>query len=326
MNQPNFKRQSVPFDGLNTQGSIVRGLTIGNNQNAVINSQLDLQITGALNEKINIRASLQDSNLPSQDGGYSQSLDEFDALFVALYADQWRLRAGDIDLSNTNTYFGQFTKKIQGLYAQGIIDHQDGSKTELFGAGGLVRGVFQRSTIIGQEGNQGPYKLVGPNGEAYILMISGSERIYNNGVLLKRGENNDYMIDYNAGELIFNPTYPITANMRITAEYQVTERNYTRFIGYGGGQYTSETLRIGAYAYSEKTPRTSPYSKTLPTYSVRHSPRLVTTHRRSMLHRSDQKPIRKIKFFIKKKMLAARLFLSFQTTQKRSFFKCVLAV
>jgi hypothetical protein len=258
MNQPNFKRQSVPFDGLNTQGSIVRGLTIGNNQNAVINSQLDLQITGALNEKINIRASLQDSNLPSQDGGYSQSLDEFDALFVALYADQWRLRAGDIDLSNTNTYFGQFTKKIQGLYAQGIIDHQDGSKTELFGAGGLVRGVFQRSTIIGQEGNQGPYKLVGPNGEAYILMISGSERIYNNGVLLKRGENNDYMIDYNAGELIFNPTYPITANMRITAEYQVTERNYTRFIGYGGGQYTSETLRIGAYAYSEKDAKNQP--------------------------------------------------------------------
>lgn len=258
MNQSNFERKSVPFDGLSTQGSIVRGLTIGNNQNAVVNSQLDLQITGELNDKINVRASLQDSNLPNQEGGYSQSLDEFDQLFVELYADQWRLRAGDIDLINKTTYFGQFTKKIQGLYAQGTMTHQDGSTTELYGAGGLVRGVFQRSTIIGQEGNQGPYKLVGPNGEAYILMISGSERIYSNGVLLTRGENKDYIIDYNAGELIFNPTYPITANMRITAEYQITERNYTRFIGYGGGQYNSETLKIGAYVYSEKDAKNQP--------------------------------------------------------------------
>ncbi len=254
----NFTREKNPFSGLNAQGSILRGLTVGNNQNAVVNSQLDLQITGALSDKVKITASLQDSNLPGENGGYTQSLEEFDQLFVALEADRWHLRAGDVDLMNRQTTFGQFTKKIQGMHAAWQIDHGDGSQTQMFAAAGLVRGVFKRSVIQGQEGNQGPYKLLGANGEALILMISGSERIYINGVLLERGENADYIIDYNAGEIRFNPTYPINSNMRITAEYQITERNYTRFIANTGGAYQSEHLHIGAYLYTEQDDKNQP--------------------------------------------------------------------
>jgi hypothetical protein len=252
-----------PFDGLNALGSITRGITIGNNQNAVVNSELDLQITGKLSEKVSIRASIQDANIPTQEGGYSQSLDEFDQIFIELYGKNWNIRAGDIDLKNNNTYFGRFTKKVQGIALGGTFDHKDGSKTSVFASGALVRGVFQRSQFTGQEGNQGPYKLVGPNGELFILIVSGSERVYINGLLLKRGENEDYIIDYNAGEIKFNPTYPINANMRITVEYQFTDRNYTRFIGYGGGNYSSEKLDIGAYVYSESDAKNQPLQQNL---------------------------------------------------------------
>ncbi|HMK06754.1 MAG TPA: hypothetical protein VK476_04435, partial [Flavobacterium sp.] len=71
-------KKFVPFDGLNTSGSITRGITVGNNQNAVVNSNLDLQITGKISDKVSLRASIQDSNIPLQEGGYSQKLDEFD--------------------------------------------------------------------------------------------------------------------------------------------------------------------------------------------------------------------------------------------------------
>jgi hypothetical protein len=253
----------TPFDGLNTAGSISRGITVGNNQNAVVNSELDLQITGKLSDKVSIRASIQDANIPTQEGGYSQSLDEFDQIFIELFSDNWNIRAGDIDLQNQNSYFGRFTKKVQGISLGGTVHHKNGATTSAFASGALVRGVFARSLFVGQEGNQGPYKLIGPNGELFILIVSGSERVYVNGLLLTRGENQDYIIDYNAGELKFNATYPITANMRITIEYQFTDRNYTRFIGYGGGNYSSETLDIGVYVYSENDAKNQPLQQSL---------------------------------------------------------------
>ncbi|MDX1461582.1 MAG: hypothetical protein R3359_00890 [Marinirhabdus sp.] len=263
LEQGNDDRAFKPFDGLNTVGSISRGVTIGNNQNAVVNSELDLQITGKLNDKVSIRASIQDANIPTQQGGYSQSLDEFDQIFIELYSDNWNIRAGDVDLQNNNSYFGRFTKKVQGISLGGTLNHENGAKTTAYASGALVRGVFQRSQFTGQEGNQGPYKLVGPNGELFILIVSGSERVYVNGLLLQRGENADYVIDYNAGEIKFNPTYPITANMRITVEYQFTDRNYTRFIGYGGGNYSSEKLDVGVYVYSESDAKNQPLQQNL---------------------------------------------------------------
>ncbi len=250
LSESNTKKEFTPFDGLTTNGSISRGVTVGSNQNTVLNSELDLQISGKISENISLRASIQDANVPIQQSGYSQSLDEFDQIFIELYAKNWNIRAGDVQLQNTTSYFNRFTKNVQGISMTATLNHPE-SKTELFASGALVRGVFTRSQFTGQEGNQGPYKLTGPNGELFILIISGSERVYVNGLLLERGENKDYNIDYNAGEVRFNPTFPITSDMRISIEYQTTERNYSRIIAYGGGNYETEKLKIGAFVYSE---------------------------------------------------------------------------
>ncbi|WP_459210073.1 hypothetical protein [Aquimarina rhabdastrellae] len=251
-----------PFDGLTTSGSISRGITVGTNQNSVLNSELDLQISGKISDKVSLRASIQDANVPVQQSGYSQNLDEFDQVFIELYSDNWNIRAGDVQLQNTTSFFNRFTKKVQGISIGAQLQHPD-SSTDLFAAGALVRGVFARSQFNGQEGNQGPYKLTGPNGELFILIISGSERVYVNGLLLERGENKDYTIDYNAGEVTFNATYPITSAMRISIEYQTTDRNYTRIVAYGGGNYKSDHLKIGAFVYSESDSKNQPLQQSL---------------------------------------------------------------
>ena len=157
---------------------------------------------------------------------------------------------------------------MQGISLGATLAHDSGAKTSTFAAAALVRGVFSSSNFVGQEGNQGPYKLVGPDGELFVLIVSGSEKVYVNGMLLNRGENEDYLIDYNAGEIKFNPTYGITANMRIRVEYQFTERNYTRFIGYGGGDYTSDTFDIGAYVYTENDAKNQPLQQSLSSEQV----------------------------------------------------------
>ena len=260
--EENQQKKTIPFDGLNTSGSITRGLTVGNNQNTILNSNLDLQITGKISEKVSLRASLQDSNIPLQDGGYSQKLDQFDNVFLELFSDKWTIRAGDVFLENHKTQFLNFNKKVQGIATHFDFGTAE-NKTAIFASAALVKGQYAKSSFIGQEGNQGPYKLKGQNGELYVLVISGSERVYVNGILLKRGENNDYTIDYNAGEIVFTPLFTITSEMRIVVEYQYSDRNYTRFVTYAGGTHEGKNWSFGGYLYSEGDLKNQPLQQNI---------------------------------------------------------------
>ena len=266
-----LKRENIkpfkPFDGLNTSGSITRGITIGNNQNSTLNSNLDLQITGRISNKVSIRASIQDTNIPLQSGGYSQKLDEFDQIFIELFSDKWSIRAGDLFLENRQSKFLNFNKKVQGLSTHFTLGTSE-NKTDIFASAALVRGQYAKSSFTGREGNQGPYKLKGNNGELYVLVISGSERVYVNGILLKRGENNDYVIDYNAGEIKFTSLFPITSEMRIVIEYQYSERSYTRFVTYAGATHEEEKWSIGGFLYSENDVKNQPLQQNLTTDQV----------------------------------------------------------
>jgi hypothetical protein len=262
LSQPSDVRSFTPFDGLTTSGSFSRGVTVGNNQNSVLKSDLYLQITGKLSDKVSLRASIQDANIPLQESGYSQRLDEFDQVFIELFSENWNIRAGDIDLINTDSYFAQFSKRVQGLSVNINLEHSD-SKTNLFASGALVRGQFQTSQFTAQEGNQGPYKLQGSNGKLFVLIVSGSETVYVNGVIVERGESKDYIINYNAGEIIFNSTFPITSEMRITVDYQFSNSNYSRLIVLGGGNYETDKLKIGVSVYSENDAKNQPLQQNL---------------------------------------------------------------
>ena len=243
----NIQEKQMLFDGLESSGSISRGFNIGNNQNSVLNSELDLQISGKLSEKIYLKASIQDANIPLQDNGYSQRLDEFDQIFIELISDDWRIRAGDIDLKNSNSYFGKFEKRIQGLN----FSVSPSNKINIYGSGAIVKGQFKTSSFQGQNGNQGPYKLVGSRGELYVLVVSGSETVYINGSKLERGIDKDYTINYNAGEIIFNTTLPITADTRINVNYQVSERNYSRFVAFSGVELNRDKINLNISFYNE---------------------------------------------------------------------------
>jgi len=251
-----------PFDGLNTSGSISRGFTVGNNQDAVLNSNLDLQISGFLSKDVQIRASITDSNIPLQENGFTQRLDEFDRVFIELFSKNWAIKAGDIDFSNSKNQYLKFNKKVSGVQVDATIENEK-SDTHLFASGALVRGQFANNTFIGQEGNQGPYRINGSNVEQFILIISGSETVYVNGIPLKRGENNDYTIDYNTAEITFTPTYPVTSNMRITVEYQFSDRNYTRFVTYNGASYKTKKLTLGFGFYNENDAKNQPIQQDL---------------------------------------------------------------
>jgi len=126
-----------------------------------------------------------------------------------------------------------------------------------------VRGKFNTFTIVGIEGNQGPYKIVGANNEPNIVIIGGSEQVYINGIKIEKGENKDFTIDYNLGEIRFNTTFPITNDMRIWIDFQYSDRNYTRFVTYESATYENEKLKISGFFYNENDAKNQPLQQAL---------------------------------------------------------------
>lgn len=251
-----------PFAGLSTRGSLSRGVTIGSNQDAVVNSNFNLQIEGRLSEKVGIRASITDNEIPLQSGGFTQRLDEFDQVFIEMFSDNWGLRAGDLDLINRENYFMRFQKKVSGIMVNALPGQKAG-EAEVFASGAIVRGKFNSFKFTGQDGNQGPYRIEGPENQQYAIMISGSERVYANGVLLKRGENFDYTIDYNTAEITFTSLYTVTSNLRFTIEYQLAERNYTRLLTYDGVRFNKKDWHASVQYYNESDLKNSPLDQEL---------------------------------------------------------------
>lgn len=247
-----------PFEGLNSSGSISRGVSVGNNQDAVLNSSLNLQLSGDLGKGTEIRASITDNSLPVQADGYTQQLQEFDKVYIELEnADFGLLRAGDYSMGSRKNPFLQFDKRISGA---GIFTNIPAGKANvpLQLQGGIARGKFARNRFQGEEGNQGPYKLRGNNGEQFIIIISGSERVYIDGVLMKRGEQYDYVIDYNAGEITFTTLRPITKERRIVVEFQYTEQNYLRTVAFGESGFESENFKTTVQFYNEQDSKNQP--------------------------------------------------------------------
>ena len=247
------------FEGLQTRGFISRGITSGNNQNAVTNSALDLEISGKLSKDVTLRANIFDTNIPIQQNGYSQNLTDFDRIFIEMFSENWRVKAGDISIENNTSFFLPFTKQIAGLEVEANIT----DKLKVAASGAVVRGKFNNYKFTGIEGNQGPYKIFGANNEAAILIIEGSEKVFINGIILKQGVNNDYTINYNLGELTFTTTYPITNDMRITVEFQYSDKNYTRFITYEKAVYSSDKFKISGYFYAENDAKNQPLQQSL---------------------------------------------------------------
>ena len=253
---------TVPFKGLQTEGSILRNFGVGNQQNGVLAASMDLNISGKLSEKVRVKAAIVDTNLPIQENGNTYQLNEFDRVFVSLYHDDWTLDAGDVYLNNRESRFMNFNKKVSGLQFETRFKNKRGGRFDASVSGALVKGKYKKRQFRGVEGNQGPYQL-SDLGEQYILILSGTEQIYVNGSPLKRGEEHDYTIDYNTAELSFNSTFPIRGSMRITAEFQYTDQSYNRLITYNHVGYQNEQWQLEGYYYHESDLKTQPLGQPL---------------------------------------------------------------
>ena len=255
------------FGGLTKNGSISRGVSFGNSQDVVVNSSFNLQLSGKLSDDIDILAAITDNNVPVQPDGNTQQIQDFDKVFIQLSNKSSKLIAGDFELSRPDSYFMNFYKKAQGgTISTSFLTSKNKKKIDKMtvkGAAAISKGKYAKNTFSGTEGNQGPYRLTGAENETFIIVLSGTEKVYINSELMTRGQENDYIIDYNTAEITFTAKQLITKDSRISIEFEYSDKNYARSLFYAGTEYTISKLKMDFNFFSEQDIKNQPVQQLL---------------------------------------------------------------
>ncbi len=243
-------------DGLDYSGALTRGISVGNNQDPVLNSRFNLNLSGKLSNDIEVNATLMDNNIPIQPDGTTQQLNQFDRIFIQLKRKNTVLTAGDYDLVRPPSHFMNYYKRLQG----GTLEHKDTIGKGFLSikvSGALARGKFNRQQLQQQEGNQGPYRLQGAEGERFIIINAGTEKVYLDGKLLQRGFEEDYTMDYNIGTILFTRKRIVTKDQRILVEFEYSDQNYVRSLMATNVRYDLKKIQFSFNAYSEQDGKNS---------------------------------------------------------------------
>ena len=241
---------------LSTRGRITRGLLTGSNRNARIESGLQLQVEGEVAPGIRLQAELTDEDTPLVPEGVTRQFDQFDRIRIGFESRHGRVDLGDFSAVLEKTRYGILRRKLQGASISTVdLPAESGfvRSVQVSAGAAISRGQFHSVDIAILDGVQGPYRLTGAAGERFILVLPETERVYLDGVLLERGPEQDYVMDYSLGELTFTARHVMGREGRVRVDYEYTTNRYTRTmsfteatIGLGGTRSTPwATLTLG---------------------------------------------------------------------------------
>ncbi len=259
------REQLFATEGIQKNGSISRGVAFGNRQSVFVNGALNLQMEGKITEDVQLTAVISDQNVPFQPEGNTQQLQEFDRVFIQLDHKHGQLLAGDIVMQNEPSAFLRYYKNTQGGQLAARYEVGDHSTATTRVGAAAAKGKFTTQPIEVIEGVLGPYRLLGPNGETFIIVLANSERVYLDGKPLRRGFNYDYVIDYNQAEITLTSNVLITQFSRLRVDYEYAERNYARTILNASHHQEFDRLKVFFNHYQESDNPNNPFGLSLDT-------------------------------------------------------------
>jgi hypothetical protein len=255
-----FSPESIFGADMQKSGTIVRGFTVGTTKDFSLSSGLRLQLSGKIAEDIEIVAALTDENTPIQPEGNTERLEELDKVFIQVKHTNVVGTFGDYQVTQRFGEFGVIDRKLQGLMGEFNFEDANG-----YISVANSRGKFNSNNFNGSDGVQGPYRLSGLNNERDIIIIAGTEKVFLDGIEVKRGENNEYTIEYSNATITFTPNRLITSASRISIDFEYTDRQFARsFFGAGSSaKLFDDKLKLKVQYMREGDDQDSPIDITL---------------------------------------------------------------
>jgi hypothetical protein len=238
---------------LRLAGSKTIGVTLGRNREASIDQSLRVEAAGELGDDLRVNAVLADDDLPVLPEGNTEELGDLSKVFIELQGPVVGGVLGDHVLERPEGEFTALRRDLRG----GELRLRFGDETVAVGAG-LAKGELATATFRGSEGNQGPYELLSARRLEFSTVVPGSERVYMDGQLLRRGDNQDYVIDYDRGELRFTSQRRVTADSEIGVDFQVANQRYRRETRSARLAGSTHGVRWTGFAFDEGDVRDRP--------------------------------------------------------------------
>ncbi|MCP4583997.1 MAG: hypothetical protein GY839_20490 [candidate division Zixibacteria bacterium] len=237
-------------------GSKGFAINIGNIGEPSLTQSLDLDISGEISRGVRVKGSISDRNFGTSSSGGTSSLDELDKIFLSLEAKGFRGDFGDLELKGIDNSLLDFRRKLTGLNLSGTTDGFHGSSALAFSPGKQIELFF-----YGIDGKQGPYILNSPEISSSLILgntfLPGTEEVYLDGNKLKRGNENDYEIDYYERFIEFTPKNIISSKSRVTIKIQFAPEGYRKSF-YHGNTFRDGGISVGIQYVGEKDDKSNP--------------------------------------------------------------------
>ncbi|GEM_PF-2526123 len=205
-----------------------------------IDQSLHFEIDGEITEGYRVKGIVSDESYPEGEE-FTRNLSELEEASIKFEGPEIQAKIGEFRLKS---HFNRnFKKEILGL------ELNYNTERNIFSfVLGYPKGKFKTIYIELDKNDLNTFTIIDPLKER---IVPGSERVYLDGKLLKKGRENDYIIDYSRGIITLTPNVSYTLNSRLRIDFEVTEDAYQSYTVFSETSKKFKNFKISFMYFNE---------------------------------------------------------------------------
>jgi len=237
----------APDYSLRASGSKTVAIEAGTLGGVKVDQSLSLSLGGDIGKSVSVVGVLSDKDFGFDRAGGTENLTDLDKVFIEVRSAAATARVGDIEMAQAPGELLSFERNLTGFYASASR-----GRSGIRASAASSRTTTRSVVIEGREGISGPYVVTGDDGLP-VEMVPNSERVWVDGMAMRRGKGMDYTVDYSTGAIYFSPSRSMREASRIVVDYEVQDRDGGRQLYYAASDLAlGENASVGLTVVSER--------------------------------------------------------------------------